>query len=286
MPSPFAGIALHTWTLDTTPLAGALAAARRGGADAVELRQLDFKRAYAAGMSDAQVVDLVRESGNKICAVGVEYGWMFATGEESRRLFAVFRRQCESAVALGCGMMMSATGQNDGKVADAVPRVREAGDIAAAFGLRLCLEFNSQHPTVNCVEVMREITHGAARSNVGLLLDAYHLHRSGRIGAAFADVPAEEIFYFQYSDVPKESAPAARPIDRLPPGQGAIDWRAVLAQLAAKKFSGYLSYEAPNPAQWERDPVLVVREAVEATHGFIAQLTDEDEARSAQRAQV
>ncbi|HET9903403.1 MAG TPA: sugar phosphate isomerase/epimerase family protein [Xanthobacteraceae bacterium] len=270
MIGPFAGVALHTWTLDTTPLAQALAAAEAGGAAAVELRQLDFKRAYAAGMTDDEVVDLVRRSGNPVAAVGVEYGWMFARGEESKRLFRVFRRQCESALALGCGMMMSATGQNDGRIADAIPNVRTAGDIAAEFGLRLCLEFNSQHPTVNCVEVMREIVHGAGRANVGLLLDAYHLHRSGRVGAAFADVPGEEIFYFQYSDVPAQpSAGIARPTDRLPPGKGVIDWPAVLGQLADKNFTGYLSYEAPNPAQWERDPIDVVREAVAATRAFV-----------------
>ena len=272
MPNPFAGIALHTWTLDTTPLPQALAAAREGGADAVELRQLDFKRGYAAGMTDAQIVDLVRASGLPVSAVGVEYGWMFATGEESKRLFEVFRRQCENAVALGCPLLMSATGQNDGRIADAIPRVREAGDIAAEFGLRLCLEFNSQHPTVNCIEAAREIVSGAGRRNVGLLLDAYHLHRSGRVGRAFADVPAEEIFYFQYSDVPAApSAGAPRPTDRLPPGQGVIDWAAVLGLLAEKNYTGYLSYEAPNPAHWARPPQDVVREAVNATRKLIAQ---------------
>ena len=37
-------LALHTWTVDTTPLAAALAAARDGGFNAVELRRVDFTR--------------------------------------------------------------------------------------------------------------------------------------------------------------------------------------------------------------------------------------------------
>lgn len=272
MQHKFAGVALHTWTVDTTPLSAALTAIKQGGADALEVRQLDFKRAYADGLTDAQVIEMVRASGNKVCTVGVEYGWMFATGEESRRLFQVFRRQCESAVALGCDHLMSATGQNDGKVADAIPHVRIAGDIAAEYGLKLSLEFNSQHPTVNCVEVMREIVNGAGRRNVGLLLDAYHLHRSGRIGRAFEDVPAEEIMYFQFSDVPAQSTVgAARPTDRLPPGRGVIPWTELLQLLAEKNYTGYLSYEAPNPAQWERPALEVVREGVEATRALLAQ---------------
>lgn len=272
MQHKFAGVALHTWTVDTTPLSAALTAIKQGGADALEVRQLDFKRAYADGLTDAQVIEMVRASGNKVCTVGVEYGWMFATGEESRRLFQVFRRQCESAVALGCDHLMSATGQNDGKVADAIPHVRIAGDIAAEYGLKLSLEFNSQHPTVNCVEVMREIVNGAGRRNVGLLLDAYHLHRSGRIGRAFEDVPAEEIMYFQFSDVPAQSTVGAtRPTDRLPPGRGVIPWTELFQLLAEKNYTGYLSYEAPNPAQWERPALEVVREGVEATRALLAQ---------------
>jgi sugar phosphate isomerase/epimerase len=272
MQNPFAGVALHTWTVDTTPLKDALAAARQGGADAVEIRQLDFKRGYEKGLSDAQIVDIIRASGNTICAMGVEYGWMFASGEESKRLFTVFRRQCENAVAVGCDHLMSATGQNDGRIADAIPNVRTAGDIAAEFGLKLSIEFNSQHPTVNCIEVAREIVNGAGKRNVGLLLDTYHLHRSGRIGRAFEDVPPEEIVYFQFSDVPKTpSVGIPRPTDRLPAGKGAVPWKEVLQLLAEKRYTGYLSYEAPNPAQWERLAVEVVKEGVAAMRQQLAQ---------------
>lgn len=271
MRNGFAGVAIHTWTLDTTPLDRALVAIKEGGADAIELRQLDFKRGYAEGKSDAEVVDLVRKSGLKVSAVGVEYGWLFASGDESKRLFAAFRHQCQNAVALGCGLLMSATGQNTGEVKDAIAHMRIAGDIAAEFGLELALEFSAQHPLVNSVEVAREIVEGAGRKNVGLLLDAYHLHRSGRVGRSFEDVPAEQIFYFQFSDVPSQPAATARPTDRLPPGRGVIPWADVFRLLAEKGYGGYLSYEAPNPAHWERPAEDVVREGVATTRRLLAQ---------------
>ena len=44
-------LSLHTWTLDTTPLADALAVIKKTGWDAVELRRLDFERAAQAGQS-------------------------------------------------------------------------------------------------------------------------------------------------------------------------------------------------------------------------------------------
>src|ERR1700755_3601528 len=72
-------LALHTWSLDTTPLPAALAAARDGGWNAVELRRIDFTRCFDKGMTNENVIDLVRESGMKVAVLGTEYGLLFAT---------------------------------------------------------------------------------------------------------------------------------------------------------------------------------------------------------------
>ncbi len=61
MTEKFGRLALHMWTIDTTPLATALDAAKQGGFDAVELRRTDFKRCFDAGMSNAQVLDLIQQ---------------------------------------------------------------------------------------------------------------------------------------------------------------------------------------------------------------------------------
>src|SRR6202163_1015261 len=137
MTDKFGRLALHMWTIDATPLATALDAAKEAGFDAVELRRTDFKRCFDTGMSNAQVLDLIRKSGIAVGVLGVEYGWLFATGDESKRLFKVFRESCENAVALGCSMLMSAPGQVNGTIKDAVKFLREAGDIAAEYGLQL-----------------------------------------------------------------------------------------------------------------------------------------------------
>ena len=270
MANRFGRLALHMWTIDTTPLATALDAARAAGYDAVELRRTDFKRCFDTGMSNAQVLDLVRNSGIAVGVLGVEYGWLFAKGEESRRIFGVFRESCENAVALGCDMLMSAPGPFTGTIPDAIANLRVAGDIAAEFGLRLAIEFNSQHQVLNCLAVQREVVGGAAKKNVGLLLDAYHLARSGAGGRGFADVPAEDIFCFQYSDLsPNPVTGVARPTDRLAPGKGVVRWREVLGLLAEKGYTGYLSYEAPNPELWARSPYDVAREGVELTRALL-----------------
>ena len=120
MSQQFGRLALHMWTIDTTPLAIALDAAKQAGYDAVELRRTDFKRCFDAGMSNERVLDLIKKSGIPCGVLGVEYGWLFATGEESKRLFKVFRESCENAVALGCDTLMSAPGQVNGPIKGAI----------------------------------------------------------------------------------------------------------------------------------------------------------------------
>ena len=270
MTEKFGRLALHMWTIDTTPLATALDAARAAGYDAVELRRIDFTRCFDAGMSNAQVLDLIRNSGIPVGVLGVEYGWLFATGDESKRLFTVFRESCQNAVALGCTMLMSAPGQVSGPLEEAIKYLREAGDIAAEYGLRLAIEFNSQHDVLNKLAVLRELIEGSGRRNCGYLIDAYHFARSGAPGRGFEAVPAEQIFCFQYSDLSRNPVTGMRrPTDRLPPGKGVIRWREVLGLLAEKNYTGYLSYEAPNPEQWARSPYDVAREGVELTRKLL-----------------
>jgi 2-keto-myo-inositol isomerase len=265
-------LALHTWTLDTTPVEGALAAARAGGFDAVELRRTDFDRCFERGLSNDAVLDLIRAAGLPVSTLGVEYGWLFARGEESRRLYAVFRESCANAVALGCPMMMSAPGQVAGPLSEAIDNLRIASDIIGEHGLRLAIEFNSQHDVINHVDVLHELIDTADRANCGFLLDAYHLHRSGSPGRGFTDVPGEKIFAFQYSDVAATPVTGVRrPTDRLAPGQGQVEWTAVFQLLAEKGYAGHLSYEAPNPALWERPPEEVAREGVVATQRLLAE---------------
>ena len=201
MSQKFGRLALHMWTIDTTPLAIALDAAKQAGYDAVELRRTDFKRCFDTGMSNREVLDVIKKSGIPCGVLGVEYGWLFATGEESKRLFKVFRESCENAVALGCDTLMSAPGQVNGPIKDAIKYLKDAGDVAAEYKLKLAIEFNSQHDVLNSLAVLTKLVEGAAKPNCGYLIDAYHFTRSGAGGRGFESVPADKIYCFQYSDL-------------------------------------------------------------------------------------
>ena len=263
------GLALHTWTLDTTPLTDALRIARTTGWDAVELRRLDFARAHEAGRTADQVLDLVRQNGLPVACIGVQAGWMFAEGAERSRLLQTFAESCRWAAALQCATVMSPVDPGRGDLRQAVASIREVGDIAATHGVRLALEFNSQAEQFNTLERLREALTGASHPHCGLLLDTYHFQRSGGDVRRLEDLAPGEIAYFQYSDVPRQGLQPGKSLDRLPPGQGSVPFREIFEQLREKRYNGYLSYEAPNPSAWARDPEAVAREAVAATRAVL-----------------
>ena len=165
---------------------------------------------------------------------------------------------------------MSAPGQISGPIPQAIKFLKDAGDIAAEYKLKLAIEFNSQHDVLNSLAVLTELVTGADKPNCGYLIDAYHFARSGAGGRSFEGMPADKIYCFQYSDLSANPVSGVRrPTDRLPPGKGVVQWREVLGLLAEKGYAGYLSYEAPNPEQWARSPYDVAREGVELTRKLL-----------------
>src|SRR5436309_2390123 len=264
-----AKLALHTWTLESTALPDVLRATRAAGWDGVELRRVDFARAAEKGQPAADVLKLVKASGLGVACVGVEMGWMFADGADHQRLMQAFTESCRWASELGCATVMSASDRGRGDLTRAAANMRAAGDVAAAHRVKLAVEFNSQAEQLNHLEVMRGIVAKAAHASCGLLLDTYHLQRSGATLKAIDDVTLGEIAYVQYSDVPRTGLEPGKALDRLPPGRGSVPFKEIFGLLDRKGYRGFMSYEAPNPAAWARPADEVAREALEATRAHL-----------------
>ena len=257
--------ALHTGSLDTTPLADTLRIARETGWDAIELRLVDFQRAREAGQSPEQVIELVRGGGLPVAAVGVERGWMFATGDERARLLRSFAEVCGWARALGTDTVMSPSDATSGPLDQAADSLRAVGDLAAEHGVRVAVELNVAVEQFNTLDRVREAIDRADHPGVGLLLDTYHIWRTSPGLEIWQDVAPEEIAYCQYSDVPAGDLDPKQTFNRLPPGAGVVPFRPIFEIVATKGYAGYWSYEALNRAAFERDPSAVAREALDAT---------------------
>ena len=262
-------LALHTWTLLTTPFAEILRVASSAGWDGIELSRQSIAPNSPNALPVAQVAQLLASSVMPVACLGVEPGWMWADGDERARLLAAFDERCRLAASLRCRIVMSPVDTGAGDVARAAKSVREVGEIAARHRVRLAVEFNSQAQLFNTLARARELMTTADHPACGLLLDTYHLGRSGATLPEIDDVAPREIVYVQFSDVPRAGLRPGHALDRLPPGQGSFPFREFFALLRGKGYADFMAYEAPNEAAWTRPADEVAREALTATRAVL-----------------
>ncbi|HYB43311.1 MAG TPA: TIM barrel protein [Candidatus Methylomirabilis sp.] len=130
-----------------------------------------------------------------------------------------------------------------------VERFCDLCDRAAAFGLRVCLEF-AIYTGVRTLAHAAQVVARSQRSNASVLIDALHFSRSGGLPAHVAAVDPSLFRYAQICDAsPDMPGPSDTPAlireartGRLLPGQGVLP----LAELVAAMPDGLpLAIEAP-----------------------------------------
>ena len=117
---------------------------------------------------------------------------------------------------------------------DAIENLKRGADLIGEHGSLWPSSSTPSTTSSTASSGLRELIDGAGRKNAGMLLDAYHLERSGAGGRGFEGVDPSELAAFQYSDAPPAPVAAGvkRPTDRLLPGQGVVRWPEVLQLLA------------------------------------------------------
>src|SRR5262245_39994567 len=100
-------LALHTWTLLSTPLADAVRIARDVGWEGVELSGRSFAPGGPTALPAAEVERVARAGGLPVACLSVDLGWMWAEGDARTSLLRTFDERCRMAAALGAPLVMS-----------------------------------------------------------------------------------------------------------------------------------------------------------------------------------
>ena len=143
-------------------------------------------------------------------------------------------------------------------------------DLAARYGLAANLEPMPWVDVSNVARAMR-ILGLAARPNGGLLVDAIHFFRGGDTPQGLARVPRPRLRYAQLCDarpgMPAQMEEVIRQArsDRLFPGEGGLDLRALLGALPAG-----LPLSLEVPVSQKLAPLERARRALEATKAILA----------------
>jgi sugar phosphate isomerase/epimerase len=128
------------------------------------------------------------------------------------------------------------TSPYDSDLARLADRLAAISDFASQYGLRAVLEFFPWTAVPNLGAAL-SVLEAAERPELGILVDTLHFDRSASRYEQLDRIPAARLPFVHVSDAPvqesyttEELLHAAR-VERLPPGEGGIDIKAILSHM-------------------------------------------------------
>lgn len=237
------------------PLERVLAAAAGAGFRGVALDWFTLRAAERAGTDADAIAERVRDLGlvvTDLSALGLG-----ADASTDERVAASMARRCAALGIPLCALVLAVP--PSAAVDDRVSRV---ADVFAAHGARLALEF-VPYTEVRTLAEARAVCERVGYDRCGLLVDTWHLARSGGSAAELADLEPDEIACVQLADAAPEAvgdlAEESRR-GRLLPGDGVVDFPAVAVALTKAGYDGPLGTEVLS-RDLARQPPEAVAEA-------------------------
>lgn len=180
-----------------------------------------------------------------------------------------YEQVLDACAALGVRTLTANSFEGDEDVVVAL--MAEVAKRAAARGIRIAIEFIPVSRIRTAADALR-IAEATGCDNVGILVDALHLYRSGDTPQALAAIPRERIFAVQICDGKLESPPFAELANemrtgRLLPGDGEFDIDGLLDALPADIE---VEIEAPSASLAHLPPVEKARRALEVGEAYLA----------------
>jgi sugar phosphate isomerase/epimerase len=216
-------------------------AAGHAGFDSVSVSPGLYQAARTSGRTDTDLRRALDEQGLEVAMIDPLISVFPAlppidsVSAFMQKLLSFGEEDCFAAAeALGSPLVaMAQPAGGEVPVAQMIDIVGATATRAATRGLRIGVEFIANSRGLGTLEVARAIVDGVNLSNVGLILDSWHIFRTGVDTSELAALPRARIGALQICDAPA-SAKAETPgilADRLLPGDGAMPLEEMLAAL-------------------------------------------------------
>jgi sugar phosphate isomerase/epimerase len=268
-------LVLCAGTLMSTPFVERLAPARDAGFRGVSLQPMDVVGFTGDGHSPADLVRLVDDHGLALAEFDAITTWddeHDPPAEWGPAGAAMKAGTAENLVPLAAAVgarsisIVEYYGVDLGRDRAAAAFARTC-DLAAEHGLLVTLEFLpwTGVPTLGAAI---DIVQSAGRSNGAVLVDSWHLFRSGATLADLAEVPAELVGYVQIDDAPaRAEADMAEETThrRLVPGDGELDLVGFVRTLGELGYPGPIGVEVYSDALAALPPADAARRCAQGT---------------------
>ena len=264
---PF-GYCLNTSTIrgNNLDIVGEINAAAKAGFHAIEpwIREIDDYTSKGGTLKDL---------GKRIADAGltVEDAIAFNSfldDDDARRAASMekLKLDMDKVAQIGGTRVAAPPGNNRAAVSldNAAKYYREALDAGEKTGVQPLLELWGTHPVLGPLSHGIHVTVAAGRADASLLLDVFHLYKSGTPFTALKQINGASLHVIHLNDYPQASDSATlNDGNRIYPGDGVAPLRQILRDLRDNGFRGYLSLELFNRDYWARSADENLKTAME-----------------------
>ena len=264
---PF-GYCLNTSTIrgNNLDMVGVINAAAKAGFQALEPWITEIDRYTSAGGT-------LKDLGRRIADAGLTVEGTiafnsFLDDDDTRRAASLekLKIDMDKVAQIGGTRIAAPPGGNRAAVSldNAAKYYREALELGDKTGVRPLLELWGTHPVLGPLKHGIYVTVAAGRADASLLLDVFHLYKSGTPFAALKQINGAALHLMHLNDYPQAADPSTlNDGNRIYPGDGVAPLRQILRDLRDNGFRGYLSLELFNKEYWAKSADENLKTAME-----------------------
>ncbi len=265
---PF-GYCLNTSTIrgNNLDIAAEIAAASKAGFHAIEpwLTEIDK---YTSGGGT------LKDLGKRIADAGltVENAIAFTSfldDDDTRRAASMeaLKVNMDKIAQIGGKRIAAPPGNNRAAsvtLDNAARYYREALEMGEKMGVQPLLELWGTHPLLGPLSHGIYVTVAAGRADASLLLDVFHLYKSGTPFTSLRQINGASLHVMHLNDYPQAAdSSTLNDGNRVYPGDGVAPFRQILRDMRDNGFRGYLSLELFNKEYWGKSADENLRTAME-----------------------
>jgi 4-hydroxyphenylpyruvate dioxygenase len=231
-----------------------------GGCHALEV-WLTKLESHLEKHSVADTRKLLEDRQMTLAAASYQGGLLLSQGEQRQAHYDHFKRRLDLCQSFAIPTLLVAADFVD-KIDStglerAVVSLTQAAQWAAAFNVRLALEFRGSASFCASLDTAVALVAGCGEPNVGVNLDVFHYYTGPSKFEDLGLLTPRNLAFVQLSDVIAVPRELATDGDRILPGEGDFRLGPIIQQLRAIGYDGWVSLELLNPALWQVRPSQV-----------------------------
>jgi sugar phosphate isomerase/epimerase len=205
--------------------------------------------------SAADTRKLLEDRQLTLAAASYQGGLLLSQGERRQAHYDDLKRRLDLCQSFGIPTLLVAAdfvgevGATD--LQRAVASLTQAARWAAAFGVRLALEFRAAAPFCASLDTALALVGQCGEPNVGVNLDVFHYYTGPSKFEDLGLLTPANLAFVQVSDLAGVPRELARDADRVLPGDGDFRLGPIVERLRAVGYEGYVSLELFNPTLWQ-----------------------------------